>query len=85
MIREEIRQVRNDLLDWAMTKPDEVRYRAAIIVGNLHRLEHWPDDRPMLLETLRNIAALEALRAVQSPGCASATARVASSRSEKAR
>jgi hypothetical protein len=59
MIKDEIRRVRDDLRDWAMTKPDEVRFRAAIIVGNLHRLEHWPNDRPILFETLENIAALE--------------------------
>jgi hypothetical protein len=65
MIKDEIRHVRDDLRDWAMTKPDEVRFRAAIIVGNLHRLElprdieHWPNDRPILFETLENIAALE--------------------------
>jgi hypothetical protein len=55
MIQDEIRQVRRDLLEWAWTKP----FRAVIIVGNLHRLEHWPDDRLMQFEALRNIAALE--------------------------
>jgi hypothetical protein len=69
MIKDEIRQVRNDLRDWAMTKPDEIRFRAAIVVGNLHRLEHWPDDRLMLFETVRNIAALE--RALLSLSCPS--------------
>jgi hypothetical protein len=59
MIREEIRQVRIDLRDWSMTKPDEIRFCAAIIVGNLHRLEHWPDDRLMLFEAVKNIATLE--------------------------
>jgi hypothetical protein len=63
MVRDEIRQVRRDLLEWALTKPDEVRFRAVIIVGNLHRLEHWPDDRLMQFQTLRDIAALE--RALQ--------------------
>jgi hypothetical protein len=43
MVRDEIRQVRRDLLKWAWTKPDQIRFRAVIIVGNLHRLEHWPD------------------------------------------
>jgi hypothetical protein len=59
MIQDEIRQVRRDLLEWAWTKPDPIRFRAVIIVGNLHRLEHWPDDRLMQFEALRNIAALE--------------------------
>jgi hypothetical protein len=59
MIQDEIRQVRRDLLEWAWTKPDPIRFRAVIIVGNLHRLEHWPDDRLMQFEVLRNIAALE--------------------------
>jgi len=63
MVRDEIRQVRRDLLEWAWTKPDEVRFRAVIIVGDLHRLEHWPDDRLMQFQTLRDIAALE--RALQ--------------------
>ena len=63
MVRDEIRQVRRDLLKWAWTKPDQLRFRAVIIVGNLHRLEHWPDDRLMQFETLRNIADLE--RALQ--------------------
>jgi len=67
MIKDEIRQVRNDLRDWAMTKPDEIRFRAAIVVGNLHRLEHWPDDRLMIFETVRNIAVLE--RALLSLSC----------------
>jgi len=39
MIEDEIRQVRNDLLDWAMTKPEEVRYRVALIMGNLFHPE----------------------------------------------
>jgi hypothetical protein len=60
MVRDEIRQVRRDLLKWAWTKPDT---RAVIIVGNLHRLEHRADDRLMQFETLRNIADLE--RALQ--------------------
>jgi hypothetical protein len=59
MIQDEIRQVRRDLLAWAWSKPDSIRFRAVIIVGNLHRLEHWPDDRLMQFEVLRNIAALE--------------------------
>ena len=59
MIQDEIRQVRRDLLEWAWTKPDPIRFRAVIIVGNLHRLEHWPDDRLMQFEALRNIAGLE--------------------------
>jgi hypothetical protein len=59
MIEDEIRQVRNELLDWASKKPAEIRFRATMIVGNLHRLERSPDDRPMLLETVKNIAALE--------------------------
>ena len=59
MIQDEIRQVRRDLLEWAWTKPDQIRFRAVIIVGNLHRLEHWPDDRMMQFEALRNIAGLE--------------------------
>jgi hypothetical protein len=59
IIQDEIRQVRRDLLEWAWTKPDPIRFRAVIIVGNLHRLEHWPDDRLMQFEALRNIAALE--------------------------
>ena len=59
MIHDEIRQVRRDLLEWAWTKPDPIRFRAVIIVGNLHRLEHWPDDRMMQFEALRNIAGLE--------------------------
>ena len=59
MVRDEIRQVRCDLLRWACTKPDEVRFRAVIIVGNLHRLEHWPDERLMQFQTLRDIAELE--------------------------
>jgi len=59
MIKDEIRQVRNDLRDWAVTEPGEIKFLATIIVGNLHRLEHWPDDRPMLFETRRNVAALE--------------------------
>ena len=63
MVRDEIRQVRRDLLDWAWTKPDQIRFRAVIIVGNLHRLEHRADDRLMQFETLRNIADLE--RALQ--------------------
>jgi hypothetical protein len=42
-----------------MTKPDKVRFRAALIAGNLFRLEHWPDDRSMMFETLRNVADLE--------------------------
>jgi len=33
MVRDEIRQVRRDLLEWACTKPDEIRFRAVIIVG----------------------------------------------------
>jgi hypothetical protein len=63
MVRDEIRQVRRDLLKWAWTKPDQIRFRAVIIVGNLHRLEHRADDRLMQFETLRNIADLE--RALQ--------------------
>ena len=63
MIQDEIRQVRRDLLEWAWTKPDPIRFRAVIIVGNLHRLEHWPDDRMMQFEALRNIAGLRAHRA----------------------
>jgi hypothetical protein len=59
MVRDEIRQVRRDLLEWAWTKPDEVRFRAVIIVGDLYRLEHWPDDRLMQFQTLRDIADLE--------------------------
>jgi hypothetical protein len=59
MIKDEIRQVRNDLRFWALTKPNEIRFLATLIVEDLYRLEHWPDDRPMLFETLRNIAALE--------------------------
>ena len=59
MIQDEIRQIRRDLLEWAWTKPDPIRFRAVIIVGNLHRLEHWPDDRLMQFEALRNIAGLE--------------------------
>jgi hypothetical protein len=59
MVRDEIRQVRRDLLEWAWTKPDPIRFRALIIMGNLHRLEHWPDDRLTIFETLRNIRALE--------------------------
>jgi hypothetical protein len=59
MIKDEIRQVRTDLRYWALSKPDEIRFLATIIVENLHRLEHWPDDRPMLFETRRNVAALE--------------------------
>ena len=59
MVRDEIRQVRRDLLEWAWTKPDEIRFRAVIIVGDLHRLEHWPDDRLMQFQTLRDIAALD--------------------------
>ena len=46
-IQDEIRQVRRDLLNWAWTKPDPIRFRATIIVANLYRLEHWPDDRPI--------------------------------------
>ena len=30
-----------------------------IIVGNLYRLDHWPEDRLMQFEILRNIADLE--------------------------
>ena len=60
-----IGEVRSDLLEWAWTKPDPIRFRAAIIVGNLHRLEHWPDDRLMQFETLRNITDLE--RALRAP------------------
>ena len=63
MVRDEIRQVRRDLLEWAWTKPDQIRFLAVIIVSNLHRLEHWPDDRLMQFQTLRDIAALE--RALQ--------------------
>jgi hypothetical protein len=59
MIQDEIRRVRRDLLAWAWTKPEPIRVRAVIIVGNLYRLEHWPDDRLMQFETLRNIAGLE--------------------------
>jgi hypothetical protein len=59
MIKDEIRQVRNDLRFWALTKPNEIRFLVTIIVENLYRLEHWPNDRPMLFEALRNIAALE--------------------------
>jgi hypothetical protein len=59
VVRDEIRQVRRDLLEWARTKPDPVRIRAVYIVGNLYRLEHWPDDRLTMFETLRNIRALE--------------------------
>jgi hypothetical protein len=58
-IQDEIRQVRGDLLKWAWTKPDPIRFRATIIVANLYRLEHWPDDRLMQFEILRNIADLE--------------------------
>jgi hypothetical protein len=58
-IQDEIRQVRRDLLEWAWTKPDPVRFRATIIVGDLYRLEHWPDDRLMQFEILRNMADLE--------------------------
>jgi hypothetical protein len=58
-IQDEIRQVRRDLLKWAWTKPDPIRFRATIIVGDLYRLEHWPDDRLMQFEILRNIADLE--------------------------
>jgi hypothetical protein len=47
----------------ASVECDAARFRAVIIVGNLHRLEHWPDDRLMQFETLRNIADLE--RALQ--------------------
>jgi hypothetical protein len=67
MIHDEIRQVRRDLQEWATAMPDEIRFRAAIIVGNLHRLEHWPDDRPMQFETLRNIAALERALRLSAP------------------
>ena len=63
MVRDEIRQVRRDLLEWAWTKPDQVRFRAVIVASNLHRLEHWPDDRLMQFQTLRDIADLE--RALQ--------------------
>jgi len=59
MVRDEIRQVRRDLLEWAWTKPGEIRFRAVIIVGDLHRLEHWPDDRSTQFQTLRDIAALD--------------------------
>jgi hypothetical protein len=58
-IQDEIRQARGDLLEWAWTKPDPIRFRAMIIVSNLYRLEHWPDDRLMRFETFRNIADLE--------------------------
>jgi hypothetical protein len=58
-IQDEIRQVRSELLKWAWTKPDPIRFRATIIVGDLYRLEHWPDDRLMQFEILRNIADLE--------------------------
>ena len=58
-IQDEIRQVRGDLLKWAWTKPDPIRFRAMIIVGNLYRLDHWPEDRLMQFEILRNIADLE--------------------------
>jgi len=34
MVRDEIRQVRRDLLDWAWTKPDQIQFRAVIIVGH---------------------------------------------------
>jgi hypothetical protein len=59
MVRDEIRQVRRDLLEWAWTKPDQIRFCTVIIVGDLHRLEHWPDDRLMQFQTLRDIAALD--------------------------
>ena len=59
MVRDEIRQVRRELVEWAGTKPDPVRFRALIIVENLYRLEHWPDDRLTMFETLRNIRALK--------------------------
>ena len=68
MIQDEIRQIRRDLLEWAWTKPDPIRFRAVIIVGNLHRLEHWPDDRLMQFETLRNIAGLERALRLREPG-----------------
>jgi len=63
--------IRRDLLNWAWTKPDPIRFRATIIVANLYRLEHWPDDRLMQFETLRNITDLERLCAGNKWSCPS--------------
>lgn len=60
-MKAEIKQVRQELIDWAQDKSGATRATCNIIVANLTRLMARPDDSALRIQTIKNIEALAAM------------------------
>lgn len=60
-MKTEIKQVRQELIDWAKDKPGATRATCNIIAANLTHLVAGPDDSALRIQTMKNIEALAAM------------------------
>lgn len=57
-MKAEIKQVRQELIDWAQDKSGAIRATCNVIVANLTRLVARPDDSALRTQTMKNIQTL---------------------------